>query len=95
MNSVRKTQRTSALPKKYLSYLKNSPSPELAALNLARLLESGGAKALEKIPRADLPALFGLLGGSAYLSDILFRQDRKSTRLNSSHWITSRMPSSA
>ena len=74
MNSVRKTQRNSALPRKYLSYLKNRPSPALAELNLARLIESGGTKTLEKIPRADLPALFGLLGGSAYLSDILFRQ---------------------
>ena len=86
MNSLRQTQRTAGLAKKYSSYLKNSPSPALAELNLARLLESGGAKALNKIPRADLPALFGVLGGSAYLSDILYREgDRKSTRLNSSH----------
>jgi hypothetical protein len=28
----------------------------------------------EKIPRADLPDLFGVLATSAYLSDILFRQ---------------------
>src|SRR6185436_6956228 len=74
MNRVRKTQRTSALPRKYLSYLKNSSSPSLAESNLSRLLESGGAKALEKIPQADLPTLFAVLGGSAYLSDILFRR---------------------
>jgi glutamate-ammonia-ligase adenylyltransferase len=40
-------------------------------------MESGGAKRLDKIPRADLPALFGVLGGSAYLSDILFRQQQQ------------------
>ncbi|HWH79126.1 MAG TPA: bifunctional [glutamate--ammonia ligase]-adenylyl-L-tyrosine phosphorylase/[glutamate--ammonia-ligase] adenylyltransferase [Candidatus Binatus sp.] len=73
---MQKTQRALALPRKYLSFLKNSPSPALAEANLSRLVESGGVTALDKIPRADLPALFTVLGGSAYLSDILFRQGK-------------------
>ena len=76
MNKGRKNQRASALPRKYQSFLKNSPSPALAEANLSRLIESGGAKALAKVPRADLAALFGVLGGSTYLSDILFRQGK-------------------
>lgn len=76
MNPVRKTQPGSALLRQYLSFLKNSPSSALAEANLSRLLESGGAKVLDKIPRPDLPALFAVLGGSAYLSDILFRQGK-------------------
>ncbi|HET9917834.1 MAG TPA: bifunctional [glutamate--ammonia ligase]-adenylyl-L-tyrosine phosphorylase/[glutamate--ammonia-ligase] adenylyltransferase [Candidatus Binatia bacterium] len=31
---------------------------------------------MDKLPRADLAALFAVLGGSAYLSDILFRQGK-------------------
>jgi glutamate-ammonia-ligase adenylyltransferase len=76
MNQVRKSQRSSALPRQYLPFVKNSPSSSLAESNLSRLVESGGAKALDKIPRVDLPALFNVLGGSSYLSDILFRQGK-------------------
>ena len=36
-----------------------------------------------------------LLTGGIGLSDLFYKQDRKSTRLNSSHIIPSRMPSSA
>ncbi len=59
--------------------IRNSPSPALARTNLARLIESGGARAFDKIPSEHLPSLFRLLGGSAYLSDILIRQGR--------HWL--------
>jgi glutamate-ammonia-ligase adenylyltransferase len=48
----------------------------LAEANLSRLIESGGTKALEKIPHADLADLFRVLGASAYVSDILFRQGK-------------------
>ncbi|HXV79765.1 MAG TPA: bifunctional [glutamate--ammonia ligase]-adenylyl-L-tyrosine phosphorylase/[glutamate--ammonia-ligase] adenylyltransferase [Candidatus Binatia bacterium] len=54
--------------------LKESPAPALAENHLLRLLETGGAKAFKKIPAAELPALFRLLGSSAYLSDVLIRQ---------------------
>jgi glutamate-ammonia-ligase adenylyltransferase len=76
VNKGRTNQRASALPQKYQSFLKNSPSPALAEANLSRLIESGSAKALAKVPRGDLAALFGVLGGSTYLSDILFRQGK-------------------
>ena len=33
--------------------------------------------------------------GARYIPELYDRGDRKSTRLNSSHWSTSRMPSSA
>jgi glutamate-ammonia-ligase adenylyltransferase len=72
---VRKTQHAST--RKYLTFLKDSPSPSLAESNLSRLIESGGAKALDNLSRSDLPALFGVLGASGYLSDILFRQKRE------------------
>ena len=76
MNRARKTRRSSALPRKYRRFLENSPSPALAEANFTRLVESGGAKALDKISRADLPGLFGVLGGSSFLSDVLIRQGR-------------------
>ena len=55
-------------------WIKNSPNPSLARTNLARLIESGELKSLKKIPLEHCPALFRLLGGSAYLSDILIRE---------------------
>jgi len=76
VNKVRKNRRASPRPRKYQSLVKNSPSPALAEANLSRLIEIGGAKALANVPRADLTALFGVLGGSTYLSDILFRQGK-------------------
>lgn len=56
--------------------IKGSPSPGLARTNLVRLIEGGSARSFNKIPASDLPSLFRLLGGSAYLSDILIRQGR-------------------
>jgi glutamine synthetase adenylyltransferase len=53
-----------------------SPSPPLAVNNLARLVESGGQKALKNIPDQDLPVLLRLLGSSSFLSDILLRQGK-------------------
>src|SRR5215207_3917404 len=56
--------------------LKKSPAPSLAKANFVRLLESGGAKSVNKIPSTDLPALARLLGSSAYLSDVLIQQGK-------------------
>src|SRR3990167_5635649 len=53
--------------------IKDSPSPSLARTNLVRLAESGGLKSFKKIPWRQFPPLLQLLGGSAYLSDILIR----------------------
>jgi [glutamine synthetase] adenylyltransferase / [glutamine synthetase]-adenylyl-L-tyrosine phosphorylase len=62
--------------KKIERWLKESPSPSLAENHLLRLLEAGGAKAIDKIPPANLPALLRLLGSSAYLSDVLIHQGK-------------------
>ena len=56
--------------KKIERLLKESPSPSLARNHLLRLLEEGGAKALNKVPPAYLPALIRLIGSSSYLSDV-------------------------
>src|SRR5512132_1644881 len=56
--------------------LRESPSPSLARNHLLRLLEQGGAKALNKVSAAHLPALIRLIGSSSYLSDVLIRQDK-------------------
>ena len=61
------------------------------------------AGALSTEGRVSAWSLAGVAWGASMLGKIALyvvgrrygRQDRKSTRLNSSHWITSRMPSSA
>ena len=53
-----------------------SPSPRLAENNLARLLDSGGQKALDKVPATQLPDLFRLLGSSSFLSEVLNREGK-------------------
>jgi [glutamine synthetase] adenylyltransferase / [glutamine synthetase]-adenylyl-L-tyrosine phosphorylase len=58
-----------------------SPSPRLAENNLARLIDSGGARALANIPAAALSHLFRLLGSSSFLSDVLIRQDKNWSEL--------------
>jgi [glutamine synthetase] adenylyltransferase / [glutamine synthetase]-adenylyl-L-tyrosine phosphorylase len=66
-----------ALDRKLLKkLLAGSPSPRLAENNLARLIDAGGAKALERIPAVELPHLFRLLGSSGFLSDVLIRQGK-------------------
>ena len=54
--------------------IRNSPSPTLARTNLLRLIENGGPNSLKKFPDQYLRSLIQLLGGSAYLSDILIRK---------------------
>ena len=49
-----------------------------------------------EFPAGQYTAIMGPSGsGKSTLMHLLVEGDRKSTRLNSSHWITSRMPSSA
>jgi len=43
---------------------------------LQRLIEAAGVTALKKIPEKNLPILLRLLGGSAYLSEILIREGK-------------------
>jgi glutamate-ammonia-ligase adenylyltransferase len=73
VHKVSKKRRASALTAKYRSLLNNSPYPALARAHLERLTESAGAKALASVPAGDLPALFGLLGSSRFLSEVLIR----------------------
>ncbi len=53
--------------------IQDSPSPTLAQSNLPRLIEAAGIESIQKVPDDYLPALLRLLGGSAYLSEILVR----------------------
>ena len=76
MNELRKLLPSREQREKFARLIRKSPSPVLARTNLARLIESGGLKPLKKISRQQLPALLRLLGGSAYLSDILVREGR-------------------
>lgn len=66
----------SNLPKKFAKLIQSSPSPQSARNQLLRLVEASATSALEKIPAAELPGLFRLLGGSAFLSDVLIREGR-------------------
>lgn len=59
---------------KIASLIKKCPSPSLARNHLLRLLESGGLNSLKKFPQENFPSLIRLLGGSAFLSDILIRE---------------------
>ena len=74
MTQLSKIFSSSFQRKKIERLLKESPSPSLARNHLLRLLEVGDAKAFDKVPGAELPALSCLLGGSAFLSDVLIRQ---------------------
>ncbi|HEX9445171.1 MAG TPA: bifunctional [glutamate--ammonia ligase]-adenylyl-L-tyrosine phosphorylase/[glutamate--ammonia-ligase] adenylyltransferase [Candidatus Binatia bacterium] len=56
--------------------VEKSPSPALARAHLSRLVESGGAENLARLPGADLPLLIRLLGASAFLSDVLIRRGK-------------------
>ncbi len=51
----------------------SAPSPRSALVQLGRLVETGGRKPLAELAPPDLRILLQLLGGSAYLSDILIR----------------------
>ena len=46
-----------------------------------RLIESAGTNSLEKFSGFDLGALLRLLGGSAYLSEIVIREGKNGPRL--------------
>lgn len=49
----------------------------MAENHFKALLEADGANAISKIPAAQLPTLFYLLGSSSYLSDVLIRQGKQ------------------
>jgi glutamate-ammonia-ligase adenylyltransferase len=76
VNHLRKNRRASAPKRDYRSFLTSSPSPALARANLARLIEHGGAEAILSIPAVKMPALFRLLGGSGFLSEVLIREGK-------------------
>jgi glutamate-ammonia-ligase adenylyltransferase len=70
---LRKSFSSSLQGKQIERLLKESASPSQAKNHLLRLIEASTAKAVDKIPAAEQPALFRLLGGSAFLSDVLVR----------------------
>ena len=60
--------------KKFDRLIQSSASPRSAKNHLLRLIETSTIAALGRIPSAELPALFRLLGGSAFLSEVLIRE---------------------
>src|SRR5678815_6183105 len=56
--------------------LRETPSPSLARNHLLRLLEQGGAKALNKVSASHLSPLIRLIGSSSYLSEVLIRHGK-------------------
>jgi len=53
--------------------IEESPSPTLARSHLLRLLETSNPGSIKDLADEDLTALFRLLGGSAFLSELLVR----------------------
>ncbi len=74
MSGLRKHFPSSAQRQTIDQLIEKSPSPTLAETNLSRLLENSSAKVFKQIAAADLPVLIGLLGASAFLSDVLIRE---------------------
>ena len=74
MSTRGETSKISERRRQYQRYLAACPSPTLAENNFYRLVQSNGAEALEKFSPDDLASLFGVLGGSSFLSEILIRQ---------------------
>jgi len=73
MSDLRKKLPSSTQRQTVEQLIKKSPSPALAETNLSRLLDNSSAKFLKQIPAPDLPVLIGLLGASAFLSEVLIR----------------------
>jgi glutamate-ammonia-ligase adenylyltransferase len=78
VSNLRKILSSATLDEKLEKLIPSSPSPALTENHLSRLLEMSDAKAISKLPAADLSALVRLLGSSSYLSDVLFRQGNDS-----------------
>lgn len=74
MNDLRSVFSSRSERERIERLINKSPSPSLARNNLLRLIDGGGPDALKALPSPSLPALFRLLGASAFLSDILIRQ---------------------
>lgn len=66
----------SSSSKRIARLIRTSPSPPLARANFARLIEAGGQNSLEAFPKTSLGPLFRLLGGSAFLSELLIREGK-------------------
>jgi hypothetical protein len=68
----------------------------LTALTAASVLALGSLAGCASSTSSAAPvAQITQLGPTSAYNGFVLAKDRKSTRLNSSHWITSRMPSSA
>ena len=76
MTGFRRTLSSTPQREKIERLIESSPSPTLARSNFQRLIEAGGVNALKRISEEHLPTLLRLLGGSAYLSEILIRQGK-------------------
>ncbi|HKX50809.1 MAG TPA: glutamate-ammonia-ligase adenylyltransferase, partial [Candidatus Binatia bacterium] len=72
--AVRPSRSTSL--KKFDRLIQSSASPRSAKNHLLRLIEASTIAALDRIPTTELPVLFRLLGGSAFLSEVLIREGR-------------------
>ena len=83
------SQRDEALPPRMLANLAALVADELGADITQAPSADLAAVARQRLADLDRPAALVLADGR------IVGEDRKSTRLNSSHWITSRMPSSA
>jgi glutamate-ammonia-ligase adenylyltransferase len=67
-------QTGSSPTKRFDRLIQASSSPRAARNHLLRLQEIGTGDALKRIPAAQLPGLFRLLGGSSFLSEVLIRE---------------------
>ena len=74
MSDFRRTLSSVLEREKIARLIKSSPSPSLARSNVQRLIETGGVTGLNRMSEQHLRMLLRLLGGSAYLSEMLIRQ---------------------
>src|SRR2546426_10154588 len=77
MSDFRRTLSSVLEREKIARLIKSSPSPSLARSNVHRLIEAGGVTGLNRMSEQHLPILLRLLGGSAYLSEVLIRRWKK------------------
>lgn len=72
-----KSKHSAKVPTEFGPLVAGSPSPALAETHLQRLIEASDSNSLNKVAAADKPRLFGLLGSSAFLSDVLIREGKQ------------------
>src|SRR5687768_16853627 len=68
-----RTSSRSTLLTKFAKRIAGAPSPRAAQNHLVRLVEVDSAKALSRVPAADVPHLFRSLGSRGFLTDVLIR----------------------